>query len=156
MNFQKLPTLRTVLYRQPRQASNFSGIFDHLFLWILYDVHKISSILFLHHGIKKSKMTKKSNQKVLAIFLFLLKFLFSLAVSDPFLSFLFPFNLSLKNPRNLYEVTESRVLMLLYFSDTLLSADCKRRQGAGLRRDHGKLTFQNVSQSIVGCVLQPI
>ena len=42
------------------QASNFDGTFDQLFLYEIFT--EDASLLFLCHGAKKSKMTKKSNQ----------------------------------------------------------------------------------------------
>ena len=40
-NFRRRPFLCTTLYRNPMQASNFGGTFDHLFLWIcLWNFHR--------------------------------------------------------------------------------------------------------------------
>ena len=36
LNFRRRPILCTTLYRNPMQASNFDGTFDHLFLWTFY------------------------------------------------------------------------------------------------------------------------
>ena len=46
-----------------KQASNFGGTFDQLFLWIFYEIFtEDAPLLRLYHGVKKSKMTKNLNQ----------------------------------------------------------------------------------------------
>ena len=63
LNFRRRPILCTTLYRNLKQASNFGGPFDQLFLWIfLWNLTEDSSLLLLYYGAKKSKMTKNSNQ----------------------------------------------------------------------------------------------
>ena len=63
LNFRRRPFLCTTLYRNPKQASNFDGAFDQLFLWIFYEVFTEDiSLFFLYHGAKKSKMTKTPNK----------------------------------------------------------------------------------------------
>ena len=59
-----MPILRTTLYRNLMQASNFGGKFDQLFFWIFYEIFtEDDSLLCLYHdGVKKLKMTKNSNQ----------------------------------------------------------------------------------------------
>ena len=56
--------LRTTLYRNLIQASNFGGTFDKLFFWsFFYKIFTEDAFLpLLYHGAKKSKMTKSRNQ----------------------------------------------------------------------------------------------
>ena len=59
LNFRRRPILCTTLYRNPMQASNFSGTFDQLFLRIFYKVFtEDASLSLLYHGAKKSKWPK--------------------------------------------------------------------------------------------------
>ena len=59
LDFRRRPFLCTTLCRNPIQASNFSGAFDQLFLWIFYAIFTdYASPLCLYHGAKKSKLPK--------------------------------------------------------------------------------------------------
>ena len=66
LNFRRQPILCTTLYRNLKQASNFGGTIDQLFLRFFYKIFtEDASLPLLYHGAKKSKMTKNSNQGVL-------------------------------------------------------------------------------------------
>ena len=68
LNFRRRRFLCTTLNRNLTQASNFGGTFDQVFLWnFLWNFTKNASPLFLCYGVKKSKMTKNSNQGARAL-----------------------------------------------------------------------------------------
>ena len=63
IELSETPVLRTTLYRNLMQASNFGSAFDQLFLRIFYEIFtEDASQRLLYHGAKMSKMTKNSNQ----------------------------------------------------------------------------------------------
>ena len=54
LNFRRRPILCIALYRNLKQASNFSATFDQLFLRIFYEIFtEDASLLFLYRGAKK-------------------------------------------------------------------------------------------------------
>ena len=75
LNFRRRPILCTTLYRNLMQASNSSGTFDQLFLWLFYEIFtEDASHHLLYHGAKKPKMTKNWNQGVLPYFRHIYRF----------------------------------------------------------------------------------
>ena len=64
LNFLRRPILCTTLYRNPMQASNFSGTFDQLFLWIyLCNFHRGLPLYFFYTMVQKSQKWPKTQIK---------------------------------------------------------------------------------------------
>ena len=64
IELSETPILCTTLYRNLKQASNFGGTFDQLFLGIFYEIFTEDvSLLILYHTVQKSQNDQKLKTK---------------------------------------------------------------------------------------------